>query len=88
MASWLSPVKDVEALHLLSDCNVFLRLLDTGKALKSKRESYQVATKFGFIFEEFTPGMDGIKGISGAPDFVRQQVENSLKRLGTDHIDL
>lgn len=60
----------------------------TGKALKSKRESYQVATKFGFIFEEFTPGMDGVKGISGEPKFVREQVENSLKRLGTDHIDL
>ena len=44
----------------------------SGKALKGGREAYQVATKFGWIFKELVPGHIGI---SGAPDFVRQQVE-------------
>lgn len=59
--------------------------VEFGKALKGNRKPYQVATKFGWIFKEFVPGHIGI---SGAPEFVRQQVESSLRRLGTDHIDL
>lgn len=29
-----------------------------------------------------------IKGVDGSPQFIRHQVEESLKRLNTDHIDL
>ena len=48
------------------------------KALKDRREKVVLATKFGN-----TP--DGIKG---HPDYVVQACEASLKRLGTDTIDL
>ena len=58
-----------------------------GIQLKDHRKDYEVATKFGFIFDEGSEGMS-IKGVDGSPDFVRHQVEASLKRLNTDHIDL
>jgi aryl-alcohol dehydrogenase-like predicted oxidoreductase len=56
-----------------------------GKALKGRRDKFVLATKFGIIFD---PSNLGIKGINGKPDYVRQAVEDSLKRLGTDTIDL
>jgi aryl-alcohol dehydrogenase-like predicted oxidoreductase len=55
-----------------------------GKALKGKRDRVVIATKFGFTF---TP--DGkITGTDSRPEHVREVLEGSLKRLGTDHIDL
>jgi aryl-alcohol dehydrogenase-like predicted oxidoreductase len=43
-----------------------------------------LATKFGVV-----RGPDGaVLGINGRPDYVRQSCDASLKRLGTDHIDL
>ncbi len=55
-----------------------------GKALKDKRDQVIIATKFGVL-----RGKDGsFTGISGKPEYVKQSCENSLKRLGVDHIDL
>ncbi|NVB41454.1 aldo/keto reductase [Pseudenhygromyxa sp. WMMC2535] len=48
------------------------------KALGSRREKILIATKVGMGKE---------KG-GGAPDYVRQECEASLQRLGTDYIDL
>ena len=43
-----------------------------------------ICTKFGLLRDP-----DGqFKGISGAPEYVRQACEKSLKRLGVDQIDL
>ncbi|MET1023106.1 MAG: aldo/keto reductase [Pseudoxanthomonas sp.] len=56
-----------------------------GKAIAGKRAQVFLATKFGFVFE---PGAARPTGVSGRPDFVRASLEASLKRLGTDHIDL
>jgi aryl-alcohol dehydrogenase-like predicted oxidoreductase len=56
-----------------------------GKALKEHRDEVFIATKFGIV----RSGEDrNVRGISGAPDYVRQSCEGSLKRLGVDHIDL
>ncbi len=55
-----------------------------GRALRGKRDRVVLATKFGFTF---TP--DGkITGADSRPAHVREVVEGSLKRLGTDRIDL
>lgn len=54
-----------------------------GEAIKGKRDSLVIATKFGFRF-------DGkqIVGVDGSPDNARRACEGSLQRLGIDTIDL
>jgi len=54
-----------------------------GRALKGRREKYILATKFGNIRLP-----DGKPGAKGDPDYVIEACEKSLKRLGTDTIDL
>ena len=54
-----------------------------GRALKGRREKYVLATKFGNIRLP-----DGKLGAKGDPGYVREACERSLRRLGTDHIDL
>ncbi|WP_020614817.1 aldo/keto reductase [Paenibacillus daejeonensis] len=51
-----------------------------GKALQGRREQAIIATKFSY-----TPNYEGI---SGHPDYVRKAIEDSLRRLNTDYIDL
>jgi len=57
-----------------------------GRALKGRRAKVVIATKFGHIVNEKD------KTVYGAPDQiiknVRTDVENSLRRLQTDHIDI
>ena len=55
-----------------------------GEALKGRREEAFIATKFGVMRGEG----GSFEGISGRPEYVRQQAEGSLKRLGVDTIDL
>jgi aryl-alcohol dehydrogenase-like predicted oxidoreductase len=55
-----------------------------GKAIKGKRDKIVLATKFGNV-----RGKDGsFLGVNGKPEYVKQAVEASLKRLGVDVIDL
>ena len=54
-----------------------------GRALKGRRERYILATKFGNIRLP-----DGKPGAKGNPEYVMEACEKSLKRLGTDYIDL
>ncbi|MDU0372785.1 aldo/keto reductase [Hymenobacter endophyticus] len=56
-----------------------------GKALKGQRDKVILATKFGIQRDPQNPDK---RGINGRPEYVRQAVEGSLKRLGTDYIDL
>ncbi|NJC87279.1 MAG: aldo/keto reductase [Desulfuromonas sp.] len=62
-----------------------------GRAIRGKRDRVVVATKFG-IMRSDQPGPGGgwapITGISGRPEYVRAACDASLRRLGTDHIDL
>ena len=55
-----------------------------GKAIKGRRDQVVVATKFGLV--SHSGGGPGVIDSSAAN--VRAAVEGSLKRLGTDHIDL
>lgn len=55
-----------------------------GVALKPFRKQVVIATKFGV-----KRGEDGsFQGVSGAPDYVKQCCDASLKRLGVETIDL
>jgi aryl-alcohol dehydrogenase-like predicted oxidoreductase len=51
-----------------------------GRALKGRRDKVLIATKFGMKMGE---GKEG-----GKPEYIRQAAEDSLRRLGVDHIDL
>jgi aryl-alcohol dehydrogenase-like predicted oxidoreductase len=55
-----------------------------GRALKGRRDGVVVATKFGFV--SHTGGGPGV--LDSSPANIRTAVEGSLKRLGTDRIDL
>ncbi len=55
-----------------------------GKALAGRRETITLATKFGIRRSDD----GGWLGINGRPDYIKASCEASLKRLGTDYIDL
>lgn len=56
-----------------------------GKALGRRRDDVVVATKFGMDAR----GLNGPDwGVRGSRRYVRRAVEGSLRRLGTDHVDL
>jgi aryl-alcohol dehydrogenase-like predicted oxidoreductase len=55
-----------------------------GKAVKGRRASVVIATKFGFTFDE----AGRISGADSRPEHVREAVNGSLQRLDTDYIDL
>ncbi|MDT3253759.1 aldo/keto reductase [Serratia sp. root2] len=52
-----------------------------GEALGSVRNDVVIATKFGFK-------IDGTNGLNSRPEHIRRVVEESLRRLKTDRIDL
>ncbi len=52
-----------------------------GEALAPVRDQVKIATKFGFK-------IDGTNGLDSRPERIRRVVEESLKRLRTDRIDL
>ena len=55
-----------------------------GRVLAPARHSVTIATKFGIV-----RGEDGsMRGLNGRPDYVHEACTASLKRLGTDYIDL
>ena len=51
-----------------------------GRALGKKRRDVLIATKFGMAIDETRKG--------AKPEYIRKAAEDSLRRLGTDHIDL
>ncbi len=54
-----------------------------GRAIAGRRHEVILASKFGSTRTD-----DGVRGVRGDAPFVAQACEASLKRLGTDHIDL
>ena len=56
-----------------------------GRAIADRRDEVILATKFGVIRDPKNPS---VRGVNGKPEYVKQSCEGSLKRLGTDHIDL
>ena len=57
-----------------------------GKAIATSgrpREDITLATKFGILADA-----DGNRRLDGSPENVRRSIEGSLRRLGTDYVDL
>lgn len=55
-----------------------------GRVLKGRRDQVIVATKFGITMN----GANGDETARSSPDYIGRAVRASLRRLGTDHIDL
>ena len=85
--------ESVRMIHIALDAGI--NLVDTadvysrgeseeivGKALKGRRDDVVLATKFGLPM-----GPDANQR-GGSPRWIKQAVEGSIRRLGTDHIDL
>src|SRR5713226_9493010 len=90
-----SDAQSIRTIHRALDLGV--TLLDTaeiygpytneelvGRAIKGRRDHVVVATKFGIV--SHAGGGPGV--LDSSPANIRDAVEGSLKRLGTDHIDL
>jgi aryl-alcohol dehydrogenase-like predicted oxidoreductase len=56
-----------------------------GRAIAGRRDEVVLATKFGHVRDPADPTK---RSINGRPEYVREACEGSLRRLGTDHIDL
>jgi aryl-alcohol dehydrogenase-like predicted oxidoreductase len=54
-----------------------------GRALRGRRQAVVIATKFGWRIEDRK-----VVGLDSRPEHVREVAEASLRRLGTDYIDL
>src|ERR1700716_27325 len=60
-----------------------------GRAIKGHRDEYVIATKFARRMDGATPGdMSSVGPLDGSAEHVRNSIEGSLKRLGTEHVDL
>jgi aryl-alcohol dehydrogenase-like predicted oxidoreductase len=60
-----------------------------GQAIKGHRDEYVIATKFARRMDDATPGDMSTTGrLDGSAEHVRSSIEGSLRRLGTDYVDL
>ncbi|MQA73935.1 MAG: aldo/keto reductase [Solirubrobacterales bacterium] len=57
-----------------------------GRAIAGRRDEYVIATKFGVVTDAGDPALTPRP--DGSPENVRRSIEGSLRRLGTDHVDL
>ena len=56
-----------------------------GRALAGRRDGTVIATKFGYTFDERSRR---ITGEDASPEYIRSACEASLRRLGTEYVDL
>jgi aryl-alcohol dehydrogenase-like predicted oxidoreductase len=60
-----------------------------GRAITGHRDEYVIATKFARRMDDANPGdMTTIGPLDGSADHVRSSIDGSLRRLGTDYVDL
>ncbi|MDO7876380.1 aldo/keto reductase [Hymenobacter sp. ASUV-10] len=99
MSDFYGPTDDAESLRTLHRAlELGVYFFDTadmygpfkneellGKAFKGQRADVILATKFGIVRDPNDPTK---RGINGRPEYVRASCEASLRRLGTDYIDL
>ncbi len=70
---------------LLDTANVYANGVNeelVGRAIAGRRDDVVLATKFGIVWN------DGAMGARGDAAYVKQSCDESLRRLGVDHIDL
>jgi aryl-alcohol dehydrogenase-like predicted oxidoreductase len=99
MSEFYGPTDETESIAVIRRAlEIGINFLDTadmygighneelvGTAIKGNRDKYVIATKFALVRDKNDPAR---RGINGKPEYVRQAVEASLKRLGIDTIDL
>jgi aryl-alcohol dehydrogenase-like predicted oxidoreductase len=99
MSEFYGPADEAESIatihHALDLGITFLDTADmygpyrneelVAKAIKGRRETVFLATKFGVVRD---PNDPSVRGVSGRPEYVRRSIEGSLRRLATDHVDL
>lgn len=99
MSEFYGPGDDRESIATIHQAlELGVTLLDTadmygpfkneelvGKAIKGRRDKVILATKFGY--ERDLENLAS-RNVNGKPDYVRSACEASLRRLGTDYIDL
>jgi aryl-alcohol dehydrogenase-like predicted oxidoreductase len=56
-----------------------------GRAIADRRDQVVLATKFGIVRDPDNPAA---RGVNGRPEYVKARCDDSLGRLGIDHIDL
>ncbi|MGD9737091.1 MAG: aldo/keto reductase [Solirubrobacterales bacterium] len=56
-----------------------------GRAIAGRRDEVELATKFGFLIDPDDPSR---RGVDGSPENVKRAIDGSLRRLGSDHVDL
>ncbi|MBE3014072.1 aldo/keto reductase [Microbispora sp. NEAU-D428] len=98
MSEFYGPVSEAEAIATIRRAlDLGATLLDTadvyghganeelvGRAVAGRREAAVVATKFGVV----RPGPGVGAGVRGDAPYVRRACDDSLRRLGLDHVDL
>ncbi|WP_256789298.1 aldo/keto reductase [Frankia sp. AvcI1] len=98
MTEFYGPTDDAEAIATIHrGLERGITLLDTadvyghgrneeliGRALRGRRDQAVIATKFGVV----RPGPGVGSGIRADADHVRRSCEDSLRRLGVDHLDI
>jgi aryl-alcohol dehydrogenase-like predicted oxidoreductase len=98
MSEFYGPRDDQESIATIHhELDLGMTLLDTadmygcgenerlvGRAIKGRRREVILATKFGNVRDE----RGNFLGVNGAPEYVRQCCDASLRRLGADAIDL
>ena len=63
----------------------FTNELLVGRAINGRRDEVVLATKFGNVRDPESPSK---RRVDGSPEYVRWACDQSLSRLGVDHIDL
>ncbi|TCC51001.1 aldo/keto reductase [Kribbella capetownensis] len=57
-----------------------------GRGLTGRRDQVVLATKFGFKKPASSAALPNV--VDGSPEYARQAIDASLRRLGVDHVDL
>ncbi|MEU6770736.1 aldo/keto reductase [Streptomyces sp. NPDC046759] len=100
MSEFYGPTDEAQSLRTLEAAlDLGVTLLDTadmygkghnerlvGRAVAGRRDQVVLATKFGIRRDERDPRQG--RQVDSSPEYCRQAIDASLKRLGVDHVDL